>query len=85
MNVLTTDPTVQNVLSKMINNKLNQKISEQADQFSFLQGMVDSLTTKVNKLEEEAKRECHASDQLEQYSRRHSVRIVNDWPEEPVP
>ena len=82
MNVLTTDPTVQNVLSKMINNKLNQKISEQADQISFLQGMVDSLTTKVNKLEEEAERQCHASDQVEQYSR-HSVRIVNDWPEEP--
>ena len=45
--------------------------------------MVDSLTLKVNHLEEEAEDQRNTSDHLEQYSRRHSLRIVNNWPEQP--
>ena len=79
--VLSTDPMVKKVLEKMINNSLNQKIRQQQDQISFLQGMVDSLTLKVNQLEEESEYQRNTSDHLEQYSRRHSLRIINNWPE----
>ena len=80
---ITTDSLVHNVIARIVDNALKEKFKKQEEEISFLQGVVDSLISKVNKLEAEVERQNHTSDSLEQYSRRHSVRIINSWPEQP--
>ena len=82
INAIATDSLVQGLLTNMIENAVKERTQEQENKICYLQGMVDSLTVKVNKLEEEAEAQHHLTDHLEQYSRRHSLRIVNEWPEE---
>ena len=55
--------------------KLLERTSKYVEQISFLSGCVDSLTIMVTKLRNEV-------DCQQQYSRRTSLRIVNDWKEE---
>ena len=82
-NVLTTDSMVHDLITHIVESTVKQRTLEQEEQICYLQGMVDSLTSKVHQLEEKIEKQQVVSDHLEQYSRRHSVRIVNNWPEEP--
>ena len=79
---MTTDSFVQDLIKSMVDKAVKQRTLQQEQHISFLQGMVDSLTLKVNQLEEAAEQQKNMSDHLEQYSRRHSLRIVNTCPEE---
>lgn len=80
-------PQIRAVIDVVVERKVNEKISEMKNEFevfkanyeenlSFTQGCVDTLTDKVHVLEKEL--ECQ-----EQYCRRQSLRIRNDWPERP--
>ena len=82
INTMTTDSFVQDLIKSMVDKAVKQRTLQQEQQICFLQGMVDSLTLKVNQLEEAAEQQKNMSDHLEQYSRRHSPRIVNTCPEE---
>ena len=74
---------VHDLITHIVESTVKQRTLEQEEQICYLQGMVDSLTSKVHQLEEKIEKQQVVSDHLEQYSRRHSVRIVNNWPEEP--
>ena len=59
----------------MVKTEINKQALQYEDIISFLNGSVDSLTTVVAELRNELNKQ-----QL--YSRRASLRIVNDWHEE---
>ena len=54
INAIATDSLVQGLLTNMIENAVKERTQEQENRICYLQGMVDSLTVKVNKLEQEA-------------------------------
>ena len=58
----------------MVTKIVKEKTDKYETQISYLQGVVDSLVLKIHDLE-------YHQDNLEQYSRRDSLRIVNNWPE----
>ena len=66
---------VLSVIKTLINNEVTERTSKYVEQISFLSGCVDSLTTMVTELRNEV-------DCQQQFSRRTSLRIVNDWKEE---
>ena len=80
-NVLTTDSMVHDLITHIVESTVKQRTSQQEEQICYLQGMVDSLTcsSKVHQLEEKIEKQQVLSDHLEQYSRRHSVQIVNNF------
>ena len=62
-------------INAMIKTELKKQALQYEERISFLTGSVDSLTTMVAELRNEL-------DKQQQYSRRASLRIVNDWREE---
>lgn len=69
---------IGNVINNIVEEKIAQKVQEISnayeEKYCFLLGCVDSLKTML----QEANNKI---DHLEQYSRRHSVRITNNIPE----
>ena len=80
--------TFQGYIQNFVDKRVHEKMSRYVETLSFLQGIVDSLVSKILVLEEEnenlkVRLQNHEIqiDKQEQYSRRTSVRIVNKWPE----
>ena len=81
------------MFSEIIETRMNviiqEKMRDYQDRISFLQGCVDTLTISVHELEtslderdQKIRMLERAADHQEQYSRRHSLRISNPWPEQ---
>ena len=64
---------VHDLITHIVESTVKQRTSQKEEQICYLQGMVDSLTSKVHQLEEKIEKQQVVSDHLEQYSRRHSV------------
>ena len=71
---ITSEPNTA-YINVMVKTEINKQALQYEDIISFLNGSVDSLTTVVAELRNELNKQ-----QL--YSRRASLRIVNDWHEE---
>ena len=81
---------VQNVIQTRISRAVSKELTAVQDEVSFLKGSIDSLINMVHVLQDENKQLKvdigtlqKENDSLEQYSRRDSLRIHNDWPEYP--
>ena len=66
--------SIERHINSLIKHEVSRLTVEYEEKISFLTGCVDSLTTMVIDLRKEV-------DRQQQYSRRSSVRILNDWEE----
>ena len=82
---LTSEP-VLHVLENFIEKAVLRRTQSLENQVSYLSGCVDSLIVRIKELEEERSEDLltinDKLDDQEQYSRRTSLRIVNNWPED---
>ena len=83
-------PFTMAMIGDMVKVAVTQQLETYEHDVSFLKGTVDSLTNMVHCLQDENEKLKSkivnletGNDRLEQYSRRQSLRIHNDWPENP--
>ena len=80
-------PQIRAIIDAEVKRRVDEKVSDLMNEIkvlrsdyiehlSFMQGCVDILTATVQDLEKQV-------ESQEQYSRRQSLRIQNNWPEQP--
>ena len=80
-------PQIRAIIDAEVKRRVDEKVSDLMNEIkvlrsdyienlSFMQGCVDTLTATVQDLEKQV-------ESQEQYSRRQSLRIQNNWPEQP--